>query len=136
MIVFEGVNDLGGLARDGEVPPAEHAALVQRVIAAYQQIIARAHGTRLAGLWGDDHAICRVGLLSSRAAGRGRPAGGEQWIRASGHFDAVIDFDAVVRDPQHPDRLLPNYDCGDHLHPSPAGFKAMGEAVSLDLFAR
>jgi lysophospholipase L1-like esterase len=59
-----------------------------------------------------------------------------QWIRSPGHFDAVIDFDAVVRDPQHPDQLLPNYDCGDHLHPSPAGYKAMGTAISLDLFAR
>jgi lysophospholipase L1-like esterase len=59
-----------------------------------------------------------------------------QWVRAEGHFDAVIDFDAVVRDPQHPDRLLPAYDCGDHLHPSPAGYKAMGEAVPLSLFAK
>ena len=55
------------------------------------------------------------------------------WIRARGHFDAVIDFDAVVRDPQHPDRLLPAYDCGDHLHPSPVGYKAMGNAVALKL---
>jgi lysophospholipase L1-like esterase len=57
------------------------------------------------------------------------------WIRAVGHFDAVIDFDAVVRDPQHPDQLLSKYDCGDHLHPSPAGYKAMGEAIPLALFA-
>ena len=40
-----------------------------------------------------------------------------QWISRQGHFDAVIDFDAVVRDPEHPDRLLPAYDCGDDLHP-------------------
>ena len=57
------------------------------------------------------------------------------WIRAPGHFDAVIDFDAVVRDPQHPGQLLPALDCGDHLHPSPAGYKAMGEAIPLSLFA-
>jgi lysophospholipase L1-like esterase len=48
-----------------------------------------------------------------------------RWIRAQGNFDAVIDFDALVRDPEHPDRLLRAYDCGDHLHPSPAGYKAM-----------
>jgi lysophospholipase L1-like esterase len=59
-----------------------------------------------------------------------------RWIRAPGHFDATIDFDAVLRDPQRPDQLLPNFDWGDHLHPSPAGYKAMGEAIALDLFAR
>ena len=53
------------------------------------------------------------------------------WIRTPGNFDAVIDFDAVVRDPKQPDRLLPAYDCGDHLHPSPAGYRAMGEAIPL-----
>jgi lysophospholipase L1-like esterase len=47
----------------------------------------------------------------------------------------VIDFDAAVRDPEYPDRLLPAFDCGDHLHPGPAGYKAMGEAVPLSLFA-
>jgi lysophospholipase L1-like esterase len=58
------------------------------------------------------------------------------WIRAAGHFDSVIDFDKVVLDPQHPDHLLPANDCGDHLHPSPAGYRAMGEAVPLTLFAQ
>jgi hypothetical protein len=54
-----------------------------------------------------------------------------QWIRAPGHFDAVIDFDKAVRDPQRPDLLLPAYDSGDHLHPSPAGYRGMADAVSL-----
>jgi lysophospholipase L1-like esterase len=58
-----------------------------------------------------------------------------QWILAAGYFDAVIDFDSVVRDPAHPDQLLPAYDSSDHLHPSPAGYKAMGNAVPLALFA-
>jgi lysophospholipase L1-like esterase len=48
----------------------------------------------------------------------------------------VVDFDAVVRDPQHPDQLLPAFDGGDHLHPGPAGYKAMGDAVPLSLFER
>jgi lysophospholipase L1-like esterase len=56
-----------------------------------------------------------------------------EWIRAPRHFDAVIDFDKVMRDPQQPDRLLPAYD-DDHLHPSVVGYKAMGEAVPLGLF--
>jgi lysophospholipase L1-like esterase len=46
----------------------------------------------------------------------------------------VVDFDQVTRDPAHPDRLLPAYDSGDHLHPGPAGYKAMGEAIPLTLF--
>ncbi|MGE2732822.1 SGNH/GDSL hydrolase family protein [Mycolicibacterium vaccae] len=56
-------------------------------------------------------------------------------IRSGGIFDAVIDFDAVVRDPAHPERLLPAYDVGDHLHPSEAGYRAMAAAVPLGLFA-
>jgi lysophospholipase L1-like esterase len=135
VIVFEGVNDLGGLARTGEVPGEEHAALVEHVIAAYEQIIERAHenGLRVYGATitpyvGSDYY--HPGPLSERD----REAV-NQWIRAEGHFDAVIDFDAAVRDPEHPDRLLPAFDCGDHLHPGPAGYKAMGEAVPLSLFA-
>jgi lysophospholipase L1-like esterase len=136
VIVFEGVNDLGGLARNGEVSPAEHAALVQRVIAAYQQVIVRAHA----------HGLLVYGATITPYVGSNYYHPGplseidrqtvNQWIRAAGHFDAVIDFDAVLRDPQHPDQLLPALDCGDHLHPSPAGYKAMGNAIPLDLFAR
>lgn len=136
VIVFEGVNDLGGLARDGEVPPAEHTAMVARVLAAYQQMIVRAHahGLRIYGATitpyvGSDYY--HPGPLSEadrQAVNR--------WIRTPGHFDAAIDFDSLVRDPQHPDHLLPAYDCGDHLHPSPAGYKVMGEAIALNLFAR
>jgi lysophospholipase L1-like esterase len=58
------------------------------------------------------------------------------WIRSSGVFDAVIDFDAVTRDPAHPTQFLPAYDSGDHLHPSDAGYKAMGDAIDLALFRR
>jgi len=136
VIVFEGVNDLGGLARLDEVTAAEHAALVRRVVAAYQQVIARAHahGLRVYGATITPYVgstYYHPGPMSEAD----RQAV-NQWIRTGGHFDALIDFDAVVRDPQHPDQLLPIYDCGDHLHPSPAGFKAMGDAVPLDLFRR
>jgi lysophospholipase L1-like esterase len=47
-----------------------------------------------------------------------------------------VDFDQVTRDPEHQDRLLPAYDSGDHLHPGPAGYKAMGEAIPLKLLVR
>jgi lysophospholipase L1-like esterase len=134
LIVFEGVNDLGGLARNGEVSPAEHSAMVQQVIAAYEQIVARAHA----------HGLRVYGATITPYAGSGYYHPGplseadrqavNQWIRAAGHFDAVIDFGSVVHDPQHPDRLLPAYDCGDHLHPSPAGYKAMGEAIPMSDF--
>ncbi len=135
VIVFEGVNDLGGLSRDGEVSAAEHATQVQRVVAAYQQIIARAHahGQRVYGATITPYvgsSYYHPGPLSESD----RQAV-NQWIRGAGHFDAVIDFDSVLRDPEHPERLWPEYDCGDHLHPSPAGYRAMGNAVSLALFA-
>jgi lysophospholipase L1-like esterase len=136
VIVFEGVNDLGGLTRDGEVAPADHAALVKRIMAAYQQIILRAHahGLRVYGatvtpFTGSDYY--HPGPLNE--ADRQEV---NTWIRTSGHFDAVIDFDSAVRDPQHPDRLQAAFDSGDHLHPSPAGYRAMGEAVPLALFAQ
>ena len=135
LIVFEGVNDLGGLARDGEVPAADHAAFIQRVIAAYQQLIARAHahGLQVYGATITPYvgsAYYHPGPLSEAD----RQAV-NKWIRTPGNFDAVIDFDSITRDPQHPDQLLPAYDCGDHLHPSPAGFKAMADSIPLSLFS-
>jgi lysophospholipase L1-like esterase len=136
VILFEGVNDLGGLARNGEVTSQEHNALVKRVLSAYEQIILRAHahglrvfGATITPYTGSDYY--HPGPLSEAD----RQAV-NAWIRVTGHFDAVIDFDSVVRDPQHPDRLLPAFDCGDHLHPSPAGYRAMGKAVPLNLFER
>jgi lysophospholipase L1-like esterase len=135
VILLEGVNDLGGLTREGEVSPDNHAALVQRILAAYQQIITRAHahqlrvyGATITPYVGSDYY--HPGPLSE--ADRQTI---NAWIRTAGHFDAVIDFDQVVRDPAHRDHLLPAYDCGDHLHPSPAGYKAMGESIPLTLFS-
>ena len=136
LIVFEGVNDLGGLARTAEVPPVEHGRRVREVLTAYEQIITRAHahGLRVIGATitpyvGSDYY--HPGLQSE-----GDRQAVNQWIRGSGHFDAVIDFDTVVRDPRRPEHLRPAYDCGDHLHPSPAGYKAMGESIPLSLFER
>ncbi|MGB7229188.1 MAG: GDSL-type esterase/lipase family protein, partial [Candidatus Acidiferrales bacterium] len=58
------------------------------------------------------------------------------WIRTSGVFDGVIDFDRVTRDPQQPERFLPAYDSGDHLHPGDAGYKVMGEAAARAFLAK
>ena len=57
-----------------------------------------------------------------------------EWIRIGKAFDGVIDFERAVRDPDHPDRMLPANDGGDHLHPGDAGYKAMGESIDLSLF--
>ena len=134
-IVFEGVNDLGGLTREGEVSPEAHAALVHRIIGSYEQMIARAHtrGIRIFGAT----ITPFVGSQyyhppPSTDADRQKI---NDWIREPGHFDAVIDFDKVIRDPQHPNMMLPEYDLGDHLHPSVKGYRAMGEAVPLSLFS-
>ena len=55
-------------------------------------------------------------------------------MRHRAGYDAVVDFDAALRDPAHPDRLRRRYDSGDHLHPSDAGYRAMAEAIPLALF--
>jgi len=134
VILLEGVNDLGGLTRIAEVSQQEHDTLVHRILDAYRQIVLRAHdreikviGATILPYTGSDYY--HPGPLSE--ADRQTI---NQWIRTPGNFDAVIDFDKVTRDPAHPDRLLPAYDSGDHLHPSPAGYRAMGEAIPLSLF--
>jgi lysophospholipase L1-like esterase len=135
LILFEGVNDLGGLTINGEVPAAEHGSLVSRILSAYQQIVVRAHahGIRVIGatitpFTGSDYYHPGPATEADRQAIN-------TWVRAPGHFDAVIDFDRAVRDSSAPERLLPAYDCGDHLHPNPAGYRALGNAIPLALFA-
>jgi lysophospholipase L1-like esterase len=136
VIVFEGVNDLGGLARTGEVSAAEHGALVQRVTAAYEQIVVRAHAHGLKAIGATITPYVGSDFYHPGPLSEADRQAVNQWIRTAGLFDAVVDFDAVLRDPQKPDHLLPAYDCGDHLHPSPAGYKAMGEAIPLALFSK
>ena len=136
LLVLEGVNDLGMMTRDGEVSRAEHEAEVHRIISAYEQMVtrARAHGISVFGAT----VMPFVGSAYYHP-GPNTEADRQtinEWIRTPGHFDAVLDFDQVTRDPQHPDQLLPAYDSGDHLHPSPAGYAAMADAVPLTLFAK
>jgi lysophospholipase L1-like esterase len=134
LIVFEGVNDLGGLARTAEVPPADHAALVERVIAAYRQIIERAHAHKLRVLGATITPYVGSDYYHPSPTSEADRQAVNQWIRTGSRFDAVIDFDATVRDPAHPDQLLPAYDSGDHLHPSPPGYKAMADSIPLSTF--
>jgi len=135
LIVLEGINDIGKLARDGEFPRTEHDLLVRRMIEVYEQIVARAHshdikvfGATILPFVGSNYYHPGPANEADRQAING-------WIRGAGHFDAVIDFDKVTRDPEHPEQLSPAFDTGDHLHPSPAGYAAMGQAVPLSLFS-
>jgi lysophospholipase L1-like esterase len=134
LIVLEGINDVGTLTRDAEVASVQHVALVRKILAAYEQMIARAHthhikiiGATILPFSGSNYYHPGPSSEADRQAIN-------QWIRTRGHFDAVIDFDEVARDSKHPDHLLPAFDSGDHLHPSAAGYAAMAEAVPLSLF--
>jgi lysophospholipase L1-like esterase len=133
VIVLEGVNDLGTLTRDHGVSAEEHAALVGRIEAAYSQMVERAHahGVRVIGA-----TILPFGGSKYYHPGPENEADRQAinaWIREPRHFDGVVDFDAMMRDPAHLNLMLPAYDSGDGLHPGPAGYKAMGEAIPLSL---
>ena len=134
LILLEGINDLGTLTREAPVSTAAHQAHVARIIGAYRQIIARARakgikviGATVMPFVGNDYYHADAQNEADRQAVNA-------WIRQPGNFDAVIDFDATTRDPARPDRLAPAYDSGDALHPSPRGYRAMGDAIALDLF--
>ncbi|MGC1304350.1 MAG: SGNH/GDSL hydrolase family protein [Caulobacteraceae bacterium] len=136
VILLEGINDLGKLTFDHPVSADEHKAFVEQVLGAYRQMIERAHahGIRMIGAtitpYGGDH------YYHPDAPDEQDRQTINQWIRAPGHFDGVVDFDLAVRDPDNPTHLLAAYDSGDHLHPSVAGFKAMGDAIPLSLVGR
>ena len=134
-IVLEGVNDLGVLSRDHPVDAGRHRAIVAAITGAYRQLAMRAHehGIRLIGgtitpYGGSDYYHPGPDSEADRQAINA-------FIRSSGVFDGVIDFDRTVRDPAHPDRLLAAFDSGDHLHPGEAGYRAMAEAIPLSVFA-
>ena len=134
VIVFEGVNDIGTLTRDAPVDAAAHAAFVARMETAYSQMILSAHdhglkiyGATILPYFGSDYYHPDATNEADRQALNA-------WIRDPAHYDGVIDFDAVMRDPQHPEHLRADYDSGDHLHPNAAGYKAMGESVPMSLF--
>ncbi|NIJ33955.1 SGNH/GDSL hydrolase family protein [Sphingomonas oligoaromativorans] len=133
VVVLEGVNDLGTFTRDAPASPEGHAALVAQLIGAYRQIVERAHaqGVKVIGA-----TILPYGGNSYYHPDTANEADRQainRWIREPGHFDGVVDFDRVTRDPAHPDHLRPDFDSGDHLHPSPKGYKAMADAVPLAL---
>jgi lysophospholipase L1-like esterase len=143
LIVLEGINDIGwphmkprlpnGTTME-EAPFASEIVTAQELITGLQQIIERAHqhgirvfGATLTPYEGADY-YSEDGEATREAV--------NQWIRTSGAFDDVFDFDAAVRDPSHPGQFREGYHSGDHLHPSATGYKAMANAVDLGMLRR
>lgn len=118
VIVLEGINDIGT-----SLGAVDH----QEIIAVYRQVIARAHDAGIAVFGGTLTPFEGAGYYT--AAGEQDRQAINRWIRSSGEFDGVVDFDRALRDPQQPSRMLSVYDSGDHLHPSDAGYAAMAAAV-------
>jgi lysophospholipase L1-like esterase len=125
VIVLEGINDIGN-GRENPTPTAED------LIAGHKQLIEQAHarglkifGATLTPFWGAAY-YTEVGEAKRQAL--------NEWIRTSKAYDGVVDFDKATRDPSDPKKFLAQYDSCDYLHPSDAGYKAMGEAIDLSLF--
>jgi lysophospholipase L1-like esterase len=132
IVLLEGINDIGG---SGFAWDAKDKISTQQLIDGMKTLIARAHARH----------VKIYGATLTPYGGNGWPyhsVAGEKtrqevnaWIRTSGAFDGVVDFDKAVRDPAAPEKMLAAYDSGDHLHPSSAGYQAMANAVDLTLFS-
>jgi lysophospholipase L1-like esterase len=131
VIILEAINDIGH-AYDTKRPYDVVSA--DDLITGYKQMAARAH---MHGI-----KVYFATLTPYTGAGYMSPAGEEvrqtlnSWIRTTHDSDGFVDFDKATADPAHPDTFLPAYDHGDHLHPSDPGYKAMGDAIDLSLFAK
>ena len=137
VVIFVGINDIGwpGTA----IEPGGIVRTADEIIAGYKQLIERAH-LRSIKVIGSPLTPFENALSGGPNQGYFTPdkeakrLAVNNWIRTSGAFDGLIEFDRVVADPAHPSAIAAAYDSGDHLHPNDAGYKAMGEAVDLKLF--
>jgi lysophospholipase L1-like esterase len=138
VVLHEGLNDLGfagATLRGRPLAASNETRTADDLIAAYRQLIARApaRGLRVVGATlNPSEGVDLPGYYSPTKEAARQAV--NQWIRTSRAFDGVVDFDAVLRDPNHPTRIQPRFDSGDHLHPNDAGYQAMADAVDLALF--
>lgn len=126
LAVLIGINDIIYSSSSSPLAPAD-------LEAGYLQLIARAHlrgmtvlGATMTPFEGQANYTPAHETLRSQA---------NDWIRNSGAFDAVADFDLALRDPSRPTRINPSYDSGDHLHPNDAGYQLLASAVPMSFFA-
>jgi lysophospholipase L1-like esterase len=138
IVLLEGINDIGFPgAKIGETYLAEptYVRTAEELLGAYRQLISRAHahGVKLiAATITPFEGVDVPGYYSESKEATRQTL--NKWIRTSGSFDAVIDFDAVLRDPDQPSRLLPRFASEDHLHPNDLGYQAMADAIDLAIF--
>jgi lysophospholipase L1-like esterase len=133
-----GINDI---AFPGSLTPAAESVSAERIISGYRQLIARAHGKGILVIGTTNPPFEDSFLETARSKITFYTAEKESvrqkvnaWILSSKEFDAAVDFDAAVRDPSRPTRILPAYDSGDHLHPNNAGYIATANTIPLALF--
>jgi len=130
VIVLQGVTDIEHPAAN-DLP--DQAVTPEQIIGGLKQLIARAHARHLK-IFGAT-LLPSEGEISHTAEGEAKRRAVNEWIRSGNAFDGVIDFEAVVRDPDHPTRVRPEYDSGDHGHLNDAGYRAMADSIDLRLFA-
>ena len=130
-VIMLGTNDL----RNRPAKPEEEVVAAQ-MIAGLKQFAVRghAHGIKVivTTLTGFENETFLVGAWNPRREAVRQEV--NDWLRKTDVFDAIVDFDKALRDPDRPASMLPKYDCGDHLHPSDLGYRAMGDAIDLALF--
>ena len=121
------------------INPTEDVS-VDEVIQGHKQLIERAHAKGLK-IYGCTLTPVQGFLVPGTPfpvftlANEAKRQAVNAWIRTSGEYDAVIDFDRVLRDPDAPARILPLYDSGDHGHPTDAGYRALADSIDLRLFS-
>lgn len=132
ILLLEGVNDINFTALPGA--PASQQTSAEEIIEGLSQLVARAHAHGIKVMGGT--LLPMGGLWLHNPQTEAMRQAVNSWIRNSNVLDVVVDFDALMRDPDNPQRLHPDYDSGDFIHPNDAGNAVMAEAIDLGHFAR
>ena len=137
VVVLEGINDIGLARTDIGIPRTDPPPTAEEIIFGHQQLIERAKAQDLK-IYGATFlpfagtSLARIPNYYSTEGDTTRQAV-NTWMRTSGAYDAVIDFDAALQDPEAPLKILPRYDSGDGLHPGDTGYEAMANTFDLEL---